>query len=269
MEARMLRNLAADLSRRLRGTSETTVRALEQELQLERTRAQMGRFVPYVVGLMVGYAFILRAIADVTASAANTSFVSIPLILAFSGILYAMIRQSGEPISSYGLTLNGWRPALSEALLFTLPILAVATIGKWLLVRTVPEYAHLSTFSFGGALNPAATSQAVRLAAIMSVAYVFIVPFQEFVARGALQAPLQRFLTGPRSTWIAILVANGLFIASHLHLSTSFAIMSFLPGLFWGWLFSRNQTLVGPLVSHILVGWYGLYVLGFGELAAH
>jgi membrane protease YdiL (CAAX protease family) len=265
----MLRNLAADLSRRLRGTSETTVRALEQELELACTRVAMGRFITYVFGLMVGYAFVLRLAADLTRSAAHAAFVSIPLILCFTAVLYAMARHTGEPPASYGLTLRGWRPALADALRFTLPVLALMTLVKWLLVRTVPGLANQPTFYWGGAFDPATPPEAARLAAIMGIAYAVVVPFQEFAARGALQGPLERFLTGPRSTLIAILVANGLFIASHLHLSAAFAMASVLPGLLWGWLYARNRTLVGPVASHILVGWYALYALGLQRLLTH
>ena len=37
------------------------------------------------------------------------------------------------------------------------------------------------------------------------------------------------------------------------------AVVAFLPGLFWGWLYSRHRTLVG--VSHMLVGVWALYFL--------
>ena len=52
-----------------------------------------------------------------------------------------------------------------------------------------------------------------------------IVPLLE-IARGALQSPLQRFLVGPYATALAIVIANALFTASHLYLSTTFALIA-------------------------------------------
>jgi membrane protease YdiL (CAAX protease family) len=109
----------------------------------------------------------------------------------------------------------------------------------------------------------------VRFGALMVIAYAIIVPFQEFAARGALQGPLERFLTGRYATLLAIVIANGLFVASHLHISPTFALASFLPGVLWGWLYSRSHTLIGPIVSHTLIGTTGLYVLDFQRLLVH
>jgi hypothetical protein len=42
-------------------------------------------------------------------------------------------------------------------------------------------------------------------------------------------------------------------------------LLVFVPGLFWGWLYLRHQTLVGVSVSHLLIG---LWVTGVLDLAA-
>jgi membrane protease YdiL (CAAX protease family) len=89
---------------------------------------------------------------------------------------------------------------------------------------------------------------------------------QEFTARGALQSPLQRFLVGPHSRALAIVIANALFTASHLYLSATFAVIAMIPGFLWGWLYARHGTLVAPIVSHALIGWWALFVLGFDRL---
>jgi membrane protease YdiL (CAAX protease family) len=38
--------------------------------------------------------------------------------------------------------------------------------------------------------------------------------------------------------------------------------MAFLPGLFWGWLYSRHRTLIGVTISHILIGAWIFYFVG-------
>jgi len=70
----MLRNLANDLSRRLRVTNETTVAALQQQIELERTRAVMARFVVVLAFLMVTYSFVLKMTTDVLRNFDPTGF---------------------------------------------------------------------------------------------------------------------------------------------------------------------------------------------------
>ena len=40
----------------------------------------------------------------------------------------------------------------------------------------------------------------------------------------------------------------------------------FVTGLFWGWLYSRQHSLVGVSVSHLLLGLTALEIVGFGVL---
>jgi CRP-like cAMP-binding protein len=266
VRARMLRNLSAFLARRLRGVSEVTAGALEQELQLAQTRVAMGTFLTYVILMMVAYSFAMRLVYDLAKSAADTSIVSIPIILGFTIPLYVMMRRSGEPIATYGLTLRNVGAAIVDTLRWTVPLLVLATILKIALVRNVASLAGAPVFRLGGFLDPTATSSEAWFALVMSLAYIVIVPLQEFVARGALQSPLQRFLVGRYATVLAIVIANAMFTASHLYLSTTFALISLLPGLLWGWLYARHGTLVAPILSHILVGWWGFFVLGFDKI---
>ena len=145
-------------------------------------------------------------------------------------------------------------------------MLAATTVLKIVLVRTVPSLRGVPVFWLGGLLDPTASSSDAWFAFAMSLAYVSMVPLQEFIARGALQSPLQRFLVGPHATNLAIVIANSIFSAAHLYLSTPFALIALVPGLLWGWLYARHGTLVAPIVSHALIGWWTLFVLGFARL---
>jgi hypothetical protein len=93
--------------------------------------------------------------------------------------------------------------------------------------------------------------------------YIALTPLQEFLARGALQAPLEQVFTGRYRSLQANIVANLLFSVFHEHLGLAFSLMVLVPGLFWGWLFSRQKTLVGVSISHAILGTYGLYFLNF------
>ena len=266
LQARMLHGLATFLASRLRGVSEVTATALQHELELAETRARMGTLLAYVFSLMVGYTFAMRFVSDMAKSASDTALVTIPIVFGFAVPLYAMMRRSGEPIATYGLTWRGAGAAARDAVLWSIPMLLAGTALKAALVARLPALAGAPVFAFGGFRDPTVPVATAWFALFMSLAYVALVPMQEFIVRGALQSPISRFLVGPHATVRAIVLANGLFVASHLYLSTTFALLAMLPGLLWGWLYARHGTLVAPIVSHALLGWWTLFVLGFDRL---
>jgi hypothetical protein len=262
----MLHGLAGFLAHRLRGVSEVTAAALQHELELAETRIRMGTFLTYVFFMMVGYSFAMRFIADMAKTAADTALVTIPIVFGFAVPLYAMMRRSGEPIATYGLTWRAAGAAARDAVIWSIPFLVAAAALKIALVQRLPALAGAPVFAFGGFRDPTVPVATAWFALFMSVAYVTLVPMQEFIARGALQGPLARFLVGPHATTKAIVLANAMFMASHLYLSTTFALIALLPGFLWGWLYARHGTLVAPVVSHVLLGWWTLFVLGFDRL---
>jgi membrane protease YdiL (CAAX protease family) len=98
------------------------------------------------------------------------------------------------------------------------------------------------------------------------VIYSIFVNFQEYISRGILQSSLQDFLNYKHKNLFANLLTSSIFSASHIHLSAGLAYLVFLPSLFWGWLYYRQRSLIGPIVSHILIGWWAIFVLGIEGL---
>ena len=94
--------------------------------------------------------------------------------------------------------------------------------------------------------------------------YLLLTPMQEFVARAGVQAPLYAFLHGSerKRRWFSIMASNLVFTAGHAHISLAFAMAAFLPGILWGWLFAKTNSLLAATVSHIIVGGAGLFLFG-------
>lgn len=261
IERQMLRNLAGVLSRRLRFTNQTTVAALEQQLELERTRLMMGRFVVVLSFLMVTYAVVLKLAMEFLPEGVTVTAVSLPLILFYAVVLHRMMRRSGVPFASLGLVPQDWRQSVREALLWSVPLCALAVLVKLALLWG-GAFAGQPLFSLSGLLDPGVTWAGLRASLMLALLYAAAVPLQEFIVRVGLQGSLQRFLAGPGATGRAIVISNALFASSHLHLSLGFAIFAFFPGLLWGALYARQQDLVGVSLSHILFGWFVFLVLG-------
>ncbi len=257
----LIRNLASGMAQRLRATNELAAASMERELEQMRTRMAMGTFLAYVVLLMSVYGFVLRAATNMANTVSATTLVTVPIILGLACSLFIMMLRLHYPMRMYGLTLENWKAHCLQAVLWTLPVLALLTLAKFVLISTVPRLSHAPLFDIYAAVKPGPGTQGYFVA-LMGVVYLGLVPLQEFVARGALQSSLQSFLVDHNSTFWAILISNAMFSASHLHLSTAFALLVFPAGVFWGILFSRQRSLVGPTLSHMLVGWWALFVLG-------
>jgi hypothetical protein len=263
IERQMLRNLANELSRRLRLTNEATVAAMEQQLELERTRALMGRVFVFMCFLMVTYAFVLKVITTILPPGTSASAITIPISFMWGGALYVLMRRSHLSFDVFGLTLRGWRPVVRQALVWTAMICAGTTILKLTLIGTNASFAHERVFNLTGLLDPHPSWAHLRTSLVIGLVYAAVGPLQEFIARSGLQTALQRCLVGRWATLVAIIVSNAMFACAHLHLSVSFAIAAFFPGLVWGTLFHRQRHIVGVSVSHVLCGWFAFFIVGF------
>ncbi len=87
------------------------------------------------------------------------------------------------------------------------------------------------------------------------------------MARCGVQAPLYAFLQGSefKRAGLSIAVSNLVFAAVHAHIGAGFAMAAFVPGLFWGWIFLRTNSLLAASVSHLMIGGAAIFLLGVEE----
>lgn len=169
------------------------------------------------------------------------------------------MKTSNFPLSTFGLTLNNWRKAIFEGIVFTIPFTAVILATKWLLISYEPNYIGRPLIEGLANMNTNPKTWWTIL-----VIYVLIVaPLQEFLARGGLQGPLEEFLSSRYRIPLAILVSNLLFSTLHLFMSLEIGLLVFIPGIYFGWLYSRTHNLLGVWIAHAIVGTIGLSIIGF------
>jgi CRP-like cAMP-binding protein len=248
--------LTQAVSRRLRHTNEVTAQALKLQLA-------MGRFLTFIIFLLSLYAYVLSGLSRFAAGSSSTTPMTLGLSILLIGASFVMMRRLDYPLSFYGLTTRGWRRAVVEGVLLTIPFCGLVVMLKWLLLRVAWGVADAPLLDPFAALNmaviPGAGSGTLVL---MATLYAIHAPLQEYLVRGTLQSPLQHFLGGAGGHWSPIIASNLIFSAFHLYLSFGFALVTFLPGLFWGWLYARHGTLVGVCVSHIILGLWTVFVVG-------
>lgn len=233
-------------------------RAGIESLEGERHRVALGELIVKVVVLLCGYAILLAALPRLQSLPTSTSFISLPIIGLMGWGSWRFIANTGYPMEDFGLGRKALGWSLLEAIVFTPPFCAALAAMKWLLLQSNAKWRALPLFEHTDWQQYLLKPQVLKLLAI----YLASAIVQEFTVRCALQAGLESFLLGKRRRWSAIFCAALMFSVNHLHMSALFAMFAFFPGMFWGWLFSRRRHLIGPTLSHFVVGAYIFFVLG-------
>jgi membrane protease YdiL (CAAX protease family)/CRP-like cAMP-binding protein len=238
--------------------------SMQLENQLAAYRGGVGQLVITTLFLFSIYTLALSFLPAFK-NQAHANFVLSPLIILLCALIFfPAIATSGFSGRFFGLQLDNWRAALGlsvrASFLFILAFVAV----KWVLINTSPSFAGVSII--GGAdieVDGKMASHNTWYWVALAV-YLLLTPMQEFVARSGVQAPLYAFLHGSESKrrWLSILASNLVFSAGHAHISVPFAMAAFLPGILWGWLFAKTNSLLAATVSHIIVGGTGLFLFG-------
>lgn len=256
----LLQNVGKELNLRLRHTNEITISSLKEALRHSKMRETQGRFFVNIVVILCIYTYLLVFLTNHHIIRRNQDFY-VYLLIALDIIpIYLVMKKMDNPLSYYGVTLAGWRPAVYESLLYTLPVLALLVALKWFAIHLNPAWQHIALFNPNFTAPHSANFYQFYFYPLLL--YTLSVPAQEFIARGILQGSLQFFLEDRYATLKAILFSNLMFSSMHVYLSVTYAITALILGLFWGWLYSRHKTLIGASLSHMLIGIWGIYVLG-------
>lgn len=228
-----------------------------------KLRENLSRYLVVMVICLCFYMFVLAQIKHLQSILPSPSYVTTGLLIVFMIALITMIFSSDYPLSQYGLTFKNGKRSFKEGVLFSLPVLGVLLLLKWTLVHFVLAYQDTPVFNFHASIHVKDTLDAhvVWLETLFLYSLV-IAPLQELIARGGLQGALTLFLTGKRRQWIAIFITSLVFSTTHLAYPLEVVGLSFLGGLFWGWLFARHKTIIGATVSHVLTGVWFFWFLG-------
>lgn len=248
--------LGDELARRLRTTNEVTVRSLREALRESEIRASMGRFMCRMLIGATLYVFALGLLAQLRSHLATTTPISIAILLAMVTSILINNRTSGFPASAFGFTTRNWRGAVKDAALFSALAAGLIVLAKAILIFSVPSMADVRLFDLYQS-GPLGGWSVI----LFTAAYVLFVPVQEIIAR-SVQSSLMLYLRGRFRVPLAILIAALLFSVAHLHGGVVLAIAVLPLGLFWGWLYWRNPTLIGVTLSHLLLGLFVYRVLG-------
>lgn len=251
---------AAVLGDRLASTNDVAAQWLRERMEEYRIRVSFGRLFTNVVLMLFVYTSALGILKEFS-STGSSSTITTSALLVFMALGAAWImRTSGFPPATFGLTLERWRWVVRDSLLWSAAFCAAMTLAKAALLHFGEGYSHLRL------LEPWVSPAGLGATLVAYGLYVVLSPVQELIARGLLQGSLQKMFTGAFVPMRASIVANAVFSVSHQHLGLGYALAVFIPGLFWGWLYHRHGSLLGVSISHVVIGLWGTGVLDLASV---
>jgi CRP-like cAMP-binding protein len=259
---KLLSNITRSLSGKLNSTNEITMNAIKRELETSKARIAMGLFTVNLLFMLGIYTLALKSLNKLVIDF-GSNLISIAILALMSGVMFIMIMKSGYPLKTFGLTMDRWKKVIWQSILMTTPLLAGIALLKWYVLLTHPEindrvFSILSLFE---------GKEVDVTFFIYGIAYALFCPVQEFISRSGIQSALQSFLPDSKSrVWIAIILSNLMFSTAHSHVNLTFALLTFFPGLYWGWMFARQRSLLGASVSHVLVGVWIFFIVGIDQI---
>lgn len=260
----LIKNIARGLARKLALTDDFVLQSMRSELELARTQSAMAEFIQFIIAVMTGFAFssaILMSNSDNVAVVDAFSNISTGAALF---VFLVFIYRSPYSFQDFGIRMpdNLWKHLL-VSLGWSVVLIGLTILVKWLLIENVPVFNEFPLFFLPGQDYPGLEYAVSKLTFSLTAGYILLALVQEIMARGVMQGVLTKFY----ATWkykhlLAILLSNALFAASHLHISLTFAVVTFFTGCLWGIQYVYQKSIIGVWISHAIVGLFGLRILG-------
>lgn len=206
------------------------------------------------------YVFLLPLAAWLKPVLPSDSLISFSVIIGLGIMTWTYQRHSGLPRLDFGLNFARWPRQVARGVMWTVPWLALAVLGKWIWIQANPGTMRL--FEPERALNAAAGMHWPQWW-LFAGGYAVMSFAQEYV-RAVVQGALALFYRAVRQQerWKSLLIANLIFAILHVHLSAVFALLSFAAGLLWGWIFQRERSYLAAATSHALTGVWVVFIVG-------
>lgn len=251
----LLEGVARELATKLEEAGDRTVSHYRWQLKQLSEKRAASRFTLQTLVSLGLYALLSSVVMDLEQSLVMHLSAMTLLTLFCALATWRFMKGSSLAPAEFGISLEGWKERCFEALSFSVPVVVALLLVKEAL-KSVPSLVLFMPLPAQSA--PGQMVILIGLLALLSVA-------QEFVVRCGIQGSLQVFYSEDRLAfpWKAILVSNLLFAGTYAHLGPFWVLITFLPGLFWGWLFARQNSLLAVALSHFLIAGVSLMLFGF------
>lgn len=254
----LLNNYLVNQQKAIRDTNLLSVQETRAKLEQEQLRVlSAGFFVQMVIGLII-FTFALGTLTR-WFKEVDSTLTGFGVLLVYASWSYVFVRQSGLPLKEFGLTMGNFARALRYTIPTTLAFIGAMFLFKWVMTHLAPDM-------FGTEVMAGYESDNASIGVgLMILLYGIHATMQEFIARGCIQGGLHQFVTGKRAAVTSIFVATMMFSVFHLMMDFNFALLTIIPGVFWGYLFYRERNVWSVAISHIMIGVTAFFILGMGQ----
>jgi len=258
----IVHSLGKGISQRLRYTENSLILSLKEKIKLVQVQNEVSKTIVQIfiiVALYLNLSKFLSAYTQNPLFSLNIAFYPITVLILGASSLW-LINSSRYPLSFYGLTLQNWFRNTLEAIPLTIPILILLVILKWILVTSIPLFNDTPIFEFR------TLGQSTWNYAFFLIIDIALVPVQEITVRSFLQCSFRNFFQSPHRVFFAILASNMVFDILRTESDAIYALFSFLFGIFWGYMFEKQKSIVGTSVSHGLARIMAFFILRFDKM---
>jgi len=259
-------NLSKNIVSRMNKANKLVVSSLTERLEQKELHSELGNVITYMMVLVFIYIYSLKIINLAKFQVISSTVISLPILIVFAIGTYMLIRKSSFSMASFGFNTKNGLKSTFQSLLITIPVMILMTGIKWMVIRTVPAFHDLSIIDVSGGLAAGVGGVTLLSVVILLVAYCTFVPVQEIIFRGGMQSSLEMFLLGKNKRLSAILISNLPFSMIHLHLSFTLTLGVYLFGVLWGYMRSMQGNLIGAIISHLILGFYGFFILSMEKI---
>ena len=186
-------------------------------------------------------------------------------LLIFCGIQIAKVKHLGVSRVALGFHLQHSREAVLTTVLATLTFCLLLLVIKAVAIHKLPVLSQLPVFDVD--TLPASISMShAELLSVMAVVYALFCPFQVFLVHCAFQGPLMDILPARIAKWVSIIASVIFMSVVHIPVGPIFALAVIVPSLLWGYLYAQYRSAPLIILSHITIGIWALFFLGYQHL---
>ena len=191
----------------------------------------------------------------------QSTFLSYFFHLSFTLIYVYMLKQVGFPLKRCGFNINNWQRQISSSLLITILFCAFITLVKYVLLITLTTKSHPNLISIGIFDNDFYHTSMPSVI-LYSLFYIAFVPLQSFLANGVIQSLILDCTTIKYKVFLSCAASTVFFASLHLQFDYLYALIMFVPGACWSYMYARQRSLLGISISHSIIGVYAFIFLG-------
>jgi len=250
---------------------DTTLNPRMERFTHEHSRRLLSLYIVYTFVLVAVYDLSASVIHRINQNARVTTFFTVGALLFYGVVFSFMIKQMRLPLRIFGFSMENWKPKLFWTVIYSILFCLFMLLVKYIIITYATQFQTFPLFDFDlKDLDHFAISTQHRISfslwLISAIFYCIFVPVQAYIIHGAIQSPLLHLLSFKNRGMVSILVTSLVFGALHIDLHIVYALSVIVPAVFWTWLFARQDSLFTVSISHMIIGLWAFWGLGFQHI---